>query len=925
VKNELRILCVEDVPKDVIILNHALRAGGLNFRSKRVDNEKTFLHELEFNPPDVILSDHGLPSFDGFAALALAQRKCPETPFIFVTGSLGEEMTIDTFKRGATDYVLKSKLSKLVPAVRRALREARERAALKQKESELHESEERYRRLIEFCPEAFFVQREGRIVFANRTAVRLLGAQNVEQLINLPIQQIIHPASREALEKRFSRLDENGTTFFWRKVEQGKIECLKESGTVFPFIEEKFVRQDGSTIEVEVSAAPLTLQNHPAIQFIARDITARKQAENELQQSEKRYRSLVERCPDAIIVVAANDKIVFVNPAAVALLGAAKAEGLTGRAAEHFFRPDPWDTVVNRIRHLQREQAFSPFFEQTLFRLDGAALDVEIAAAPTVFQGGPAVQVIAHDISARRQAAEQLRRSEALKTFILQTALDAIISIDHDGTIQEWNPAAQKIFGYTRAEVLGRPMDELIVPPAIMEVYHDGLTSYLMTGVGSLIGKPVELNLRRKDGSEFNAELSISRILTEDPPRCTALIRDITERKQNEMLLQRSEERMRLLVKSVTDYAVYMLDPDGNVATWNVGAERIKGYRAEEIIGKPFSIFFTPEDVQRGVPEKALKKAKEEGQAIDEGWRVRKDGSRFHVYGVLTAMRDENGNLYGYSKVAHDITREKEDEEKIRRLNEELEQRVRERTAQLEAANQELEAFSYSVSHDLRAPLRHIAGYVEILQGEAASTLDAACRQHLQTIADSAGNLGHLIDALLAFSRMGRTEMRRQLVDMAALVGEARRELRRDPTMRNRDLDWHVGKLPKIPGDAIMLRQVFVNLISNALKYTRQRQRAKIEIGAKETEAEFIFFVRDNGVGFDMKYAGKLFGVFQRLHNGGEFEGIGIGLANVRRIIHRHGGRTWAEGKPDGGATFYFSFPKKQKEKNDESKVDSAG
>jgi light-regulated signal transduction histidine kinase (bacteriophytochrome) len=196
---------------------------------------------------------------------------------------------------------------------------------------------------------------------------------------------------------------------------------------------------------------------------------------------------------------------------------------------------------------------------------------------------------------------------------------------------------------------------------------------------------------------------------------------------------------------------------------------------------------------------------------------------------------------------------------------------------------------------------------VEILQSEATGKLDESSRQHLQTVADSATNLGHLIDALLDFSRMGRTEMHEQLVSLAALVEEARHELRHD--LKDRDIEWRIAELPEAQGDPFLLRQVFVNLLSNAIKYTRTRHQAKIEIGATVTEQEIVVFIRDNGVGFDMQYGDKLFGVFQRLHTAREFDGTGIGLANVRRIIHRHGGRTWAEGKVGSGATFYFSLP----------------
>jgi light-regulated signal transduction histidine kinase (bacteriophytochrome) len=247
-------------------------------------------------------------------------------------------------------------------------------------------------------------------------------------------------------------------------------------------------------------------------------------------------------------------------------------------------------------------------------------------------------------------------------------------------------------------------------------------------------------------------------------------------------------------------------------------------------------------------------------------------------------------------------------ETEVQRLNSQLESRVIELMAQLEAANQELKAFSYSVSHDLRAPLRHILGYVDILQTATNQTLDQTARQHLQAVAQSATQMGQMIDALLELSRLDRAEMHLRRVNLAALVGEVRRELRSE--IKGRDIDWQIGDLPAVLGDPVMLRQALVNLLSNAIKYTRTRPRAKIEIGAKNVGRETICFVRDNGVGFDMNYADKLFGVFQRFHPSSEFEGTGIGLSIVRRIIHQHGGRTWAEGKANGGATLYFSIPR---------------
>jgi light-regulated signal transduction histidine kinase (bacteriophytochrome) len=267
--------------------------------------------------------------------------------------------------------------------------------------------------------------------------------------------------------------------------------------------------------------------------------------------------------------------------------------------------------------------------------------------------------------------------------------------------------------------------------------------------------------------------------------------------------------------------------------------------------------------------------------------------------------RDDQERPLAILETNNDITERKRREEEIQGLNRELAKR----STDLESINKELEAFAYSISHDLRAPLRHMAGYTELLQKHASAVVDEKSNRYMAMILESAKRMGNLIDDLLAFSRIGRAETQKTLVSLAQLVREALAEVRQDTEGRN--IAWRISALPDFYGDRSMLRLVLVNLISNAIKFTRTRPQAEIEIGCADgNRDELIVFVRDNGVGFDMKYVNKLFGVFQRLHPSDAFEGTGIGLATVQRIVHRHGGKVWAEGVVDSGATFYFSAPR---------------
>lgn len=296
------------------------------------------------------------------------------------------------------------------------------------------------------------------------------------------------------------------------------------------------------------------------------------------------------------------------------------------------------------------------------------------------------------------------------------------------------------------------------------------------------------------------------------------------------------------------------------------------------------------------------------GEAEFESMTIRSANGREASCRVLLRSGSSGGQRYAELRL-NDASRRARRVDEVRRQNELLEQRVAERTAELEQTNQELEAFSYSVSHDLRAPLRHVLGFAALLQQEAGDKLDSKPLLHLESITAAAQRMNELIDDLLAFSRIGRSEVHKRAVDIGELLQAVRHDLHCET--EGRDIEWVIHPLPVVRADHSLLRQAMVNLLSNALKFTAPYQKARIEIGSSSLDPEeTVVYIRDNGVGFDPHYTGKLFGVFQRLHHGREFQGTGIGLANVRRIVQRHGGRVWAEGKPGDGATFYFALPR---------------
>ncbi|MBI3885540.1 MAG: CHASE3 domain-containing protein [Opitutae bacterium] len=500
-----------------------------------------------------------------------------------------------------------------------------------------------------------------------------------------------------------------------------------------------------------------------------------------------------------------------------------------------------------------------------------------------------------------RETGQRVQSEEQLRLTVESVRDYAIIRLDPAGMISSWNAGAQRIKGYAAPEILGRHFS--IFYPA--EKNAAGFPPQALA-VAARDRRFEDHGWRvRRDGSRFWANVVITAL--HDPAGqlrgFVKVTRDITEQRASQLALSESEARYRALFDSIDEgYCIIELifdaqqkPVDYRFVVVNPAFEHQTGLR--DALGKT---------MRELAPEHEAYWFETYGRIVltGEPLRFQNRAAQLHRWFDVFAFRFGDPADRRVAILFNDITRRKEAEMKIAELNTDL----RRRTGQLESANRELEAFSYSVSHDLRAPLRHIDGFALLLQKNAPA-LDAKSRHYLDTISRAAKQMGRLIDDLLSFSRLSRAELRQTRLDQTALVESVVRDLR--PAPDHPAVDWVLAPLPAVQADEAMLRQVWCNLLDNAVKYSAKEARPRIEIGGHPDPATggTVCFVRDNGAGFDPRYQDKLFGVFQRLHSAAEFDGTGIGLALVRRIITRHGGRTWAEGAVGRGATFYFSLP----------------
>ena len=510
-----------------------------------------------------------------------------------------------------------------------------------------------------------------------------------------------------------------------------------------------------------------------------------------------------------------------------------------------------------------------------------------------ILPGSPAVRSANNNQSHSKVRTDQQLRESLKEIEDLKAALDehAIVAItDPQGRITYVNDKFCAISNYSRDELLGQ--DHRIINSGFhpKEFIRDLWATIARGNVWK-----GEIKNRAKDGSFYWVDTTIVPFLKDDgkPRQYVAIRADITERKRMEMIAV----HLAAIVK-FSDDAIIGKNLDGTITSWNAGAEKIFGYSSDEMLGSSI-LRLIPAD--RHAEEHQIIEKIMHGEGVQnlETVRQSKGGRLINVSITSSPIKDSSGKTIGASKVARDITERKLAEEKIGRLNAELERRVVERTA-------ELEAFSYSISHDLRAPLRAMGGFARMLQEDYAATFPPEARRQMERIHENAMKMGQLIDGLLAFSRLSRQPLNKRTVSPTKIANRVLEELQGE--LEGRHVTITVGDVPAGEADPTLLHQVFMNLLSNALKYSRRRDPAVIEVSAREENGRCVYFIKDNGAGFEMEYAHNLFGVFQRLHRADQFEGTGVGLAIVQRSIRRHGGRVWAEAEPDKGATFYFTL-----------------
>lgn len=636
------------------------------------------------------------------------------------------------------------------------------------------------------------------------------------------------------------------------------------------------------------------------------EIEHRKQTESALRESEARYRSVTQSANDAIITIDIKGIVQQWNTSAEKIFGY-KEEEILNKTLNRILPEELIEKhaqILTRLKNGGPHRIIGHTLELKGKHKNGTLFPIELSLSGWETSEGKFFTGIIRNITEQKKAVEALKSERVLLRTLIDNIPDSVYSKDLLCRKTLANLAEIHSMGAkSEKEVLGKN-DFEIYPKEMAEKFFADDQFVLKTGDPVLNREEFIIDSKGQKRWLLSSKLP----LRDHQGRITGLLgigRDITDRKRTEDALRTSEQLYQTL-SEVSPVGIFRTTPNGYTTYVNPKWSELSGISFIDALGNGWLSSVHPDD-REAIRKDWEKSTKTKKYSSSEYRFLRPDGTIVWVMGLAIPERDAENNLMGYIGTLTDITGRKLIEKEIIHLNETLETRVEERTFQLLAANKELEAFSYSVSHDLRAPLRHINGFLNLFLENKSLQITDEEQGYLKIVLNAVAEMDKLINALLSFSRLNRNELKKESIDLLPIIKQELQMLESDT--KTRDIKIKINPLNKAFGDAQLLQMVWANLLSNAIKYTSKKEAATIEIGSYTEKNNTVFYIKDNGAGFDMKYAEKLFGVFQRLHRSADFEGIGIGLANINRIITRHGGKCWAEGEIDKGATFYFSLP----------------
>ncbi len=896
------ILLVEDDPGTALLEQNQLTEAG--WACEIVTTGQAALDWLANHQASLVLLDNSLPDMTGQELLSMQNLTMP--PFIITTGAGSERLAVSMMKQGARDYLVKDAtfLQSLQPAIMRVMKEletegklvkANEALHVHQIELEMQNEElrrahveldaarERYFDLYDLAPVGYVtVSEPGLIQEANLTAARLLGAIR-GMLVNRPLTQFIS--------------QEDQTIYYLHR------KALFETGKP-QVCELRMVKVDGTTIWAHLAATGAQdTDGAPVCRVVISDMTEHKLAEAAQIENEVRYQRITEAITDYIYTVR------VVDGRAVETTHGPGCLAVTGYQA-HEYANDPFlwlDMVAKEDRPEVEKQAQRilshedpPPIEHRIVHKNGTVRWVSNTFVPHRDEHGILVSYdgLVQDITDRKRAENALRVSEESYRLLIENSHDIIYTLNTDGLLTFVSRAWTALLGHQVDQVVGQPFQPFVHPDDVA-VCMAWLRKMAESGQRQ---EGVEYRVLHLDGSWRWHTSNAVPIMDESGTIVgfEGTARDITERKQAEEALRKSEQTYRLLVNSIPDTSILLLDKELRYLALGGNEIERSGFDKSKIEGKSLREAYPLEvtDIFEPLFQKALQG---ESTAFEMPY------AEYIYFQQVLPVRDSSGNIFAAMQIATNITKRKANETAILRLNEELEQRVQERTAQLETVNKELEAFSYSISHDLRGPLRGIDGFSKALLEDYKDKIDEGGKHYLTRICTGTQRMGQIIEDLLKLSHITRGELNLVDNDLSRMC----RKILDEKTHANPERRVEIAIQPgiSVQADHGLLRVALENLLGNAWKFTSKNDLARIEVGETTTPDEArIFFIRDNGAGFDMAFIDKLFNAFQRLHTTSEFEGTGIGLTIVQRIIHRHGGRIWAESEKGTGTTFFFTL-----------------